>query len=113
MASSLAALTEGNAQQFRLDMYSLKAFKSGNCSYLDVHTNHIASLGAWPESIPEPYINNYSQEVRHPILISRASAATFINWQKHHKAVRMGSWPTPSNEEVAWYQLRKTTDLDR
>lgn len=94
-------------------MYSLKARKSAHRSHIDMNTNMTASLGLWPDSLPESYIKHYRQEVRRPTLSSRESAALFTKWQKYHQAVQMGSWPTPSDEEIAWYQSRKTTDLNR
>lgn len=75
MASPPAALTEANAQQFRLKMFSLKARKSVNHSHIDVNKDRTASLGPWPESLPESYIKHYQQEVRRPTLTSRESAA--------------------------------------
>lgn len=113
MASHLASLIEGKVQQLSLDIYSLKARKSAHRSHINVYMDHTASLGPWPDAISESFIQNYRQEVRRPILAFRESATTFVNWQKHHKAIRMGSWPTPSEGELSWYKARKATDLNR
>lgn len=94
-------------------MYSLRACKSTHCSHIKVNDDHTASLGPWPDSMPETDIKNYRQEVRRPILAFLEGAAMFTKWQRHHQAVRMGSWPKPSEEELSWYQARKAMDLAR
>jgi hypothetical protein len=94
-------------------MYSLKAKKNARRSHISVHTNETASLGPWPETMPDSFYQNYNHESRCPIMAFRECAATFIKWQKNHQAVRMGTWPTPSKEELAWYQSRKALDLER
>ena len=79
MASHLVTLTEGNTQQFRLDMYTLKAHKSAHRSHINVHIDHTASLGPWLDVMSESYIKNYRQEVCCPTLAFGESAATFAN----------------------------------
>lgn len=113
MVSYLAALTKSNAQQLRLDMYSLKVCKFAHRLHIKVNTDALASLGPWPETIPKTYLEHYRQAFHYPTLASRESPALFNKWQKHHLVVRMGSWPTSSNEEITWYQSRKNTDLRR
>ncbi|KAK9919784.1 hypothetical protein M0R45_028362 [Rubus argutus] len=113
MASYPIHSNEGAAQELRLAMYSLKARKSARRSHLKFELDSRASLGPWPISLPEEYLENYRHESRCPTLASRESPAIFTKWQKNHQVVRMGQWPTPSKEELAWYQSRRATDLTR
>ena len=103
MASNLPIFSEEDAQQLKLDMYSLKARKDFRHSCICVHTNRTASLGPSPEEIPETFIQYYRQQIRQPILAVREDVATLEGWQLHHKAVRMASWPNPSDGELNWY----------
>ena len=113
MASYPVYSHEGEAQQLKMDMYSLKAKKSARRSHIKIHPDATASLGPWPVSaIPEAYFQNYHHAARCPTIAFRESPATFVKWQKNHQAVQMGEWPTPSKEELAWYKSRRTTDLE-
>lgn len=92
---------EGAAQELRLAMYSLKVKGSARRSHIKIDLDATASLGPWPISVPETYLQNYRHESRCPTIASRESPATFIKWQKNHQTVRMGQWPTLSKEELA------------
>jgi uncharacterized membrane-anchored protein YhcB (DUF1043 family) len=87
MASYPTYSNEESAQQLRLNMYSLKARKSARRSHINVHTNETASLGPWPDTLPETYYQHYNHESRCPTIASRECSATFIRWQKNHQGV--------------------------